>query len=354
MARQVIAIGSSANDGTGDPGRTAFTKTNENFEELFKVIPATSGITDNIRISGNTVSTANRNGDLTLAPNGTGKVIINNEITTSTADANITLNPNGSGKVILDEISISRNVIESTRSNDNISLVPNGTGKVLFNSERVNFSTIGYTSAPTVTIEPPPSGGTLARATATINGISAITINNEGSGYTSPPTVTITRATGDTTGTGAMATATLNGGRVTGITITDHGSDYTLPPDIAIRPATGDTTGTGAMATASIEGGGLVTAITISERGAGYTSAPKVTIMGGATAMATVANGEVTNITITNSGKRAPTRNGSSGDKAGDMVIYNGNNTSYFYICFKDYVNNSTPIWRRFQSDSWS
>ena len=35
MAKQVIGIGTTANDGTGDPLRTAFTKTNDNFTELY-------------------------------------------------------------------------------------------------------------------------------------------------------------------------------------------------------------------------------------------------------------------------------------------------------------------------------
>ena len=35
MTKQTINIGSSANDGTGDPLRTAFTKINENFTELY-------------------------------------------------------------------------------------------------------------------------------------------------------------------------------------------------------------------------------------------------------------------------------------------------------------------------------
>ena len=36
MARQPINIGSSANDGTGDPLRTAFDKINDNFVELIR------------------------------------------------------------------------------------------------------------------------------------------------------------------------------------------------------------------------------------------------------------------------------------------------------------------------------
>jgi len=35
MAKQTIGIGTTANDGTGDPLRTAFTKSNENFTEVY-------------------------------------------------------------------------------------------------------------------------------------------------------------------------------------------------------------------------------------------------------------------------------------------------------------------------------
>jgi hypothetical protein len=35
MAKQTINIGTTANDGTGDPIRSAFDKTNDNFTELY-------------------------------------------------------------------------------------------------------------------------------------------------------------------------------------------------------------------------------------------------------------------------------------------------------------------------------
>lgn len=43
MAKQVIGIGASANDNTGDPLRTAFDKCNDNFSELYD----TTGFTNN-------------------------------------------------------------------------------------------------------------------------------------------------------------------------------------------------------------------------------------------------------------------------------------------------------------------
>jgi hypothetical protein len=47
MALQTINIGASANDGTGDPLRTAFEKVNENFEALKLVL---SQITENRKV----------------------------------------------------------------------------------------------------------------------------------------------------------------------------------------------------------------------------------------------------------------------------------------------------------------
>ena len=57
----------------------------------------------------------------------------------------------------------------------------------------VNSGGAGYTSAPVVTIAPPPGGGTPATATANVtNGVvTSITMTSFGSGYTSIPIVTI-------------------------------------------------------------------------------------------------------------------------------------------------------------------
>lgn len=44
MAQQTINIGSAPNDGTGDPLRTAFDKTNDNFNELYA---GAGGVADN-------------------------------------------------------------------------------------------------------------------------------------------------------------------------------------------------------------------------------------------------------------------------------------------------------------------
>jgi hypothetical protein len=55
MAQEIIDIGASANDGAGDPLRTAFTKTNNNFSQLFAAggVSGISNGTSNITIVNN-------------------------------------------------------------------------------------------------------------------------------------------------------------------------------------------------------------------------------------------------------------------------------------------------------------
>ena len=76
MARQTINIGTIQNDGTGDKLRDAMDKVNDNFLELYTELGGES--LSNLDISGNTLSSANSNGDIILDPNGTGKVKIDN------------------------------------------------------------------------------------------------------------------------------------------------------------------------------------------------------------------------------------------------------------------------------------
>ena len=74
MAQQSINIGASANDGSGDPLRTAFDKINDNFLELYTVSGAGPG--NNIAFSGNSIISEDSSGDITLDPNGTGRIVV--------------------------------------------------------------------------------------------------------------------------------------------------------------------------------------------------------------------------------------------------------------------------------------
>ena len=74
MARQVINIGSSANDGTGDPLRTAFDKINDNFVELYGGDNDINTLDANLNTNNFAITTGVTNGDITITPNGTGSI----------------------------------------------------------------------------------------------------------------------------------------------------------------------------------------------------------------------------------------------------------------------------------------
>jgi hypothetical protein len=82
MAQQVINIGTAANDGAGDPLRTAFDKANDNFSELY----AKGAAGSNLDLSNNDIEATNTNGGISLTPAGTGKVSITDDsLTIATA-----------------------------------------------------------------------------------------------------------------------------------------------------------------------------------------------------------------------------------------------------------------------------
>ena len=83
MAQQNINIGSSANDGTGDPLRTAFDKINDNFNELYGstaeandlIEDSTPQLGGDLDVNGRRITSARSNEDIILLPNGTGGVV---------------------------------------------------------------------------------------------------------------------------------------------------------------------------------------------------------------------------------------------------------------------------------------
>jgi hypothetical protein len=77
MSQQiVINYGAAPNDGTGDPLRTAFIKTDENFDNIWLAGPVGSNVT----IANNTISVTDTNGNLVLSPNGIGVIQTNSRL----------------------------------------------------------------------------------------------------------------------------------------------------------------------------------------------------------------------------------------------------------------------------------
>ena len=98
MARINIDTGTAGNPATGDTLRTAMTKINTNFTEVYSLVrDGSSGL----------IATDVTNGDLKLQANGTGAIeidtlsITNSTITSITTNSDITLTPNGTGNVVL-------------------------------------------------------------------------------------------------------------------------------------------------------------------------------------------------------------------------------------------------------------
>jgi len=171
MAKQTVNLGSSANDGTGDPLRSAFDKINDNFDELYLYSTATTG--NNITITGNTIATDNTNGNIILDPNGVGDIVIatgaefqltdhvDNGVVFSDSSGNLTMaagftfdgtNVATTGTIdVNSRLKFTNNIISTQTSNDPIELDPNGTGAVniFANTNVTGGITVSGTTAST-------------------------------------------------------------------------------------------------------------------------------------------------------------------------------------------------------------
>ena len=144
MAQQSVSIGSSANDGTGDPLRTAFTKINANFTELYGSTAEANDIIEDTspQLGGDLdvstfdiVSVSDRNID--IDPNGTGTIelkantnITGNLVATGdiTANGNINLGDAAGDQVKVtgvfeaDQLQIDGTTLTSTITNGDITI----------------------------------------------------------------------------------------------------------------------------------------------------------------------------------------------------------------------------------------
>ena len=162
MAKKTINIGSAANDGTGDPLRTAFSKANDNFGELYAVTGAGTG--QNIAISGQSIISENTNGNIVLDPNGTGKVVIATAaflrfadktaqaIAFVDADGDVTFDTKltytpATNTAVIEDINIKAATISTVNSNQDITINPSGTG--VLNLATPTQATVGSAGSAT-------------------------------------------------------------------------------------------------------------------------------------------------------------------------------------------------------------
>ena len=207
MAQLTIGIGSSANDGTGDPLRTAFTKINTNFTELYGSTAEANDLLEdtspqlggNLDINGFNIIASRSNEDIVITPGGTGGVVASGlrlAGTTISADDSSTVNINEglnvdgaatvegaatlsstlavSGATTLTTTTIDNLTIQdaniSSSSNADINITPGGTGDVVLSALRVNGTTLNSSDSTKVTIAEAldvTGATTLAAVTAT-------------------------------------------------------------------------------------------------------------------------------------------------------------------------------------------
>ena len=127
MAKLDIDIGTLGNPATGDTLRTAMTKVNTNFVEVYSLIgDGSTGL----------ITTSVTNGDLKLQANGAGAIeidnltITNSTISSITTNADVTITANGTGDIVLGAVTVADNKITTNQSNDNLIIDASGTGAV--------------------------------------------------------------------------------------------------------------------------------------------------------------------------------------------------------------------------------
>jgi len=178
MAQELINIGVTADDGTGDTIRGAGIKINANFTELY----ATGSGSSQLTFIQNNISATESNSDISLGGNGTGVVrfsdltidhtirMSDNRIRTNTSNADLALTASGTGKIqtsvsdvnggnidgtvigastpaagtfstvsynnsalVIDGVTVVDNTISSNSSNANLELSPSGSGYISIN-----------------------------------------------------------------------------------------------------------------------------------------------------------------------------------------------------------------------------
>ena len=283
MAQQTIGIGSAANDGTGDPLRTAFNKINDNFTELY----GTSAFGQQITLSGNKVSS-------------------------NVTNANLVLEASGTGAIEFEGFQIRDNHIEGTRSNEDIRITANGTGNIFVGAIKLNGTTFSSDDSTLITFaEGVDVTGALTGTSASLSTTLAVT--------------------GTTTLTGATTVNnTLTANSVTTNAISSNGSNA----DISIQPS-----GTGDVVISALRVNGTTldssdsTSVTIAEAvditgaltgtSGSFSTTLGVTglttLSGGATVLGTMTAGSVTTNAISSNGSNADISIQPSG--TGDVVL---------------------------------
>ncbi len=144
MARLNIDTGTEGNVATGDTLRTAMTKINNNFIDVYGLVgdPSTGLLTN-----------STTNGDIKVQPNGTGIVEIdqlqinNSAITPLITNGDLTLGVNGTGQVV---VSDDRIVITTTKTATGVGSAGDVAGSIAWDTTNLYVCTANYDGSTAV------------------------------------------------------------------------------------------------------------------------------------------------------------------------------------------------------------
>ena len=270
MARLNIDTGTEGNSATGDTLRTAMTKINTNFIDVYglvgdpstglltnsttngdiKIQPNGTGIVevDQLQITDAAITSLVTNGDVTISPNGTGDIVLDaitisdNRISANSSNDNLELRASGTGDIVLEAVTISDNLITANRSNDNLELSGGGSGVVQVNGNMKVEST-----TPIITIKRTNNGNVPGISFEGSSGVEGASVKLDGTGGT---TNEIILSTFQSSAVTERFRVTTTGAKVTGILDIDGG--ITITDNLITASASNanlqlDATGTGAI-----------------------------------------------------------------------------------------------------------
>jgi hypothetical protein len=229
---------------------------------------------DNININGNTISSTDTNGNISITPDGTGLVVAANlEVTDLTSNRGVitgtngrlltnegfVATPNGSaididitGSLDVDNVSVDGNTISTTNTNGKLTLAPNGTGVVEVDSDALTTTetTFNLVNATATTVNFAGAATTLSigagTGTATINNTNTVVTGdlavNGGDLTTSATTFNLLNTTATTVNFAGAGTAITIGAASSGTTTVRN--DLVVSGDTAVNGGDLTTTAT--------------------------------------------------------------------------------------------------------------
>jgi hypothetical protein len=158
---------------------------------------------DNMRLDGNTLSSIDTNGNIVIAPNGTGDVQLDADtVRIGDSGATATLTTNGAGNLVLSTNSgtTSGTIVIANGANGDVTLTPDGTGDVIVSADRTQFGDLNtdaiLTTNGTGNLNLTTNNGTNSGTIQIAQGVNgAITLTPNGTGVVAVPTIGVTGGT---------------------------------------------------------------------------------------------------------------------------------------------------------------